>query len=71
MEKVRPGDDLEVAGVEGRTFVGTSQRGPSFVYLTILGTTQASEVTVEIETSGSAKAQQRVVDSVLASLEWR
>lgn len=68
---VRPGEDLEIGGVEGRTFVGTSERGPFFLYLAIVGTTQASKVTVEIETSGSTKAHQRVVDTVLASLEWR
>ncbi len=68
---VRPGEDLEIGGLEGRTFVGTSERGPFFVYLTIVGTTQASSLTVEIETSGSTRAHQRVVDSVMASLEWR
>ncbi|ANH36800.1 hypothetical protein I601_0347 [Nocardioides dokdonensis FR1436] len=68
---VGPGEDLEVGGVEGRTFVGTSERGPYFVFLAIVGTTEASTVEVEVETSGSVKAHQRAVDSVLASLEWR
>ena len=68
---VQPGEDLEIGGPEGRTFVGTSERGPFFVHLTIVGTTQASSLTVEIETSGSTRAHQRVVDTVMGSLEWR
>lgn len=68
---MKRGEDLEIAGVEGRTFVGTSVRGPYFAYLGIVGTTEASSVQVRIETAGSTRAHERVVDTVMASFEWR